>query len=222
MRRRGLGSLLLFPVILLPSLARAQINPIDLIIQDESSGNPTAQSTTSTASGLFGDTNSTWAEALQLCGCGTTADYPIAATAPASVQIAANDALINQDGLSDWLCAGCDPAFAAQVAADGGASAFQTSGLDTNPADFASADTAAGLAALLGGSPTTTTPTGSGTTPATTTAAGGASAELCLAAAYSISSSRNSKRQRQAGRASSIRMRSTCSASSPFSTWLSH
>jgi type IV secretion system protein VirB6 len=141
--------------------AHAAINPDTLIIQDESSGNPTAQSPSSTASGLFGDTNSTWAEALAACGCGTTAEYATAASAPASLQIAANNALINQNGLSDWLCAGCDAPFAAQVAADGGVSAFQTSGLDTNPADFASLDTTAGLQAYLAGGtigPTTGTP----------------------------------------------------------------
>src|ERR1700756_2841676 len=100
--------------------AAAAINPIPLIIQNESSGNPTAQNAETTASGLFQDISSTWAEALAACNCGTTAQYPTAASAPSSVQIAANDALINQNGLSDWLCAGCDPAFAAQVAAAGG------------------------------------------------------------------------------------------------------
>jgi type IV secretion system protein TrbL len=146
--------------LLFSGIAAAQINPIPLIIQDESGGNPTAQNARTTASGLFQDTNSTWAEALAACNCGTTAQYPTAASAPSSVQIAANDALINQNGLSDWLCAGCDSAFAAQVAADGGVGSFQTSGLDTNPADFASTDTAGGLSAYLASLGAGTTETG--------------------------------------------------------------
>jgi len=140
--------------------AAAAINPIPLIIQNGSSGNPTAQNAETTASGLFQDTSSTWAEALAACNCGTRAQYPTAASAPSSVQIAANDALINQNGLSDWLCAGCDPTFAAQVAADGGVGAFQTSGLDTNPADFASTDTAGGLADFLAANGAGVTETG--------------------------------------------------------------
>ena len=158
----------------------AGINPISLIIQDESGGNPAAQSTKSTASGLFGDTDSTWAEALADCGCGTTAEYPSAYLAPASLQVAANDALIDQNGLSDWLCSGCDAAFADQVAAAGGPSAFQTSGLDTNPADFASLDTAAGLQAYLAGD-TTTTPQQPGIT--VTADTGGIAASAAAAGA---------------------------------------
>ena len=154
-------ALIIVPAAFLPSVGWAQsagINPISLIIQDESGGNPTAQNSSSTASGLFQDTNSTWAEALADCGCGNTSEYPTAASAPPSLQVAANDALINQNGLSDWLCTGCDAAFTNQVAAAGGPSAFQTSGLDTNPADFAALDTTAGLQAYLAGDTTTTTP----------------------------------------------------------------
>src|ERR1700761_6616480 len=120
-------------IVMMPVVARAQaINPDSLIIQNESTGNPTAQSQSSSASGLFGDITSTWQQALADCNCGTTSQYPTAASAPANIQIAANNALINQVGLSPWLCDGCDPKFAAQVAAAGGPSAFQTSGLDTN------------------------------------------------------------------------------------------
>jgi type IV secretion system protein TrbL len=166
---------MLLAAALLPRCAAAQgINPLPLIIQAESSGNPTAQSKTSTASGLAGDINGTWAAALTACGggCGSVSQYPTAASAPASVQIAANNALINQNGLRDWLCANCDAHFASQVAAAGGVGAFQTSGLDTNPADFAAADTPAGLASFVGGTAVTGTPlatsTGTATTPTTT------------------------------------------------------
>ena len=132
--------------------AHAQgINPLPLIIADESSGNPTAKNPNSTSSGLAGELNGTWAAALAACGgaCGTVAEFPNAASAPAATQIAATNALINKQGLTPWLCAVCDPAFAAQVAAAGGPGAFQTAGLDTNPADFLALDTPAGLAAFL-------------------------------------------------------------------------
>ncbi len=161
--------------------AHAQgINPLPLIIQAESSGNPTAQSTSSTASGLAGDINGTWAAALAACGgCGTVTQYPTAASAPASVQVAANNALINSQGLQPWLCVNCDAKFSAQVAAAGGAGAFQTSGLDTNPTDFAALDTPSALAAFVnggGGTAVTGTPlaTSAGTaiTPATSGGSG--------------------------------------------------
>jgi type IV secretory pathway VirB6-like protein len=153
------GRLLLLVIALLfAGRAQAQtggINPIPLIIQYESSGNPTATSSSSSASGLFQDLTGTWAQALSDCGCGTTGQYPTAANAPASVQIAANSALIDQQGLSPWLCSGCDTAFTNAVAAAGGAGAFQTSGLSTNPTDYAAADSAGGLAGLFGGAATT-------------------------------------------------------------------
>jgi TrbL/VirB6 plasmid conjugal transfer protein/Transglycosylase-like domain len=131
---------------------RAQtMNPLGEIIEDESGGNPTITNPTSSASGLFQDTAATWAEALADCGCGTTAQYPSAASAPPSVQIAANAALIDQNGLSDWLCSGCDAAFATQVEANGGVGAYQTSGLSTSPAAYATADTdLSGALAALG------------------------------------------------------------------------
>lgn len=154
MRRWLALSVLLFGI-QLPAAALAQgINPDALIIQAESGGNPTATNPASTASGLFGDINSTWAQALAACGgaCGTIAQFPTAASAPAANQIAANNALINQVGFAPWLCPGCDAPFANQVAAAGGPGAFQTTGLDTNPADFLAANTEGALAAL-GGAP---------------------------------------------------------------------
>ncbi len=155
-------------VMLWPAIARGQgLNPLPLIIQAESSGNPTAQSNSSTSSGLAGEINATWATALQACGgaCGTTAQYPTAASAPASVQVAATNALINKNGLSDWLCPNCDAPFAAQVAAAGGPGAFQTSGLDTNPANFSALDDSAGLNSFLasGGTPLSSGGLGTGT-----------------------------------------------------------
>ena len=167
---------------IMPGIALAQTatpSILALIAQYESSDNPTAQSSTSSASGLYGDINSIWAEALADCGCGSTAEYPTAASAPASVQTAANAALIDQNGLSDWLCAGCDAPLAAAIAADDGVSAFDLN-LSTNPADYASLDTADGFADFFGGDDSTTataggggltvstSDTGTGTTTATT------------------------------------------------------
>jgi TrbL/VirB6 plasmid conjugal transfer protein len=127
-----------------PALAQLSglINPLGFIAYYESTYDPTATSNSSSATGLFANINSTWAQALQDCGgqCGPLAQYPTAASAPASVQIAANAALINTNGLSDWLCNGCDPAFAALVAQAGGASAFATSGLSSNPNDYLGAN----------------------------------------------------------------------------------
>ena len=137
--------------VFLPSVVLAQtagLNPLVLLAQDESSDNPTATAAGTTASGLYGITNGTWAEALAACGCGTTAEYPSSYLAPASLQTAAAAALIQQNGLGDWLCTGCDAAFTSQVAAAGGPSAFNLN-LSTDPADYASLDTSGGLADYL-------------------------------------------------------------------------
>lgn len=116
--------------------------------------------------------NSTWAEALGLCGsaCGTTTQYPNARSAPASVQTAAFNALVNQNGLSDYTCPGCDPALVNAINGAGGLSAFQLSGLSTDPAQFAALDTAdAGtplsnlLSTTADGTPMTTTVSPDGT-----------------------------------------------------------
>jgi hypothetical protein len=172
---------LLAAVLFLPGAALAQVasnsSILPLIIQYESGGNPTAANLSSSSTGLFGDVTATWAAALADCGCGSTATYPTAASAPASVQIAANAALINANGLSDWTCAGCDPALVAAINADGGLSAFQTSGLSTNPSTYAEADTnlSGALAAL--GAPNGITVTQTGITnnaTGVTTAADGA------------------------------------------------
>lgn len=153
--KQRLGLLLLLPAVFLPAsgwAATGGINPLPLIAQAESGGNPTAVngSLGSSATGLYQMVSGTWATALQDCGCGTTGQYPQAADAPASLQTAAAAALIQNNGLSDWTCSGCDAPFTAEVQADGGASAFQTSGLSTNPADYSSLDNPSGLQSFLG------------------------------------------------------------------------
>src|SRR5277367_2422406 len=135
-----------------PALAQQSglINPLGFIAYYESTYDPTAQSSSTSASGLFQDVTATWTQALTDCGtCGTISQYPTAASAPPSVQIAANAALINTQGLSAWLCNGCNPQFASLVAQAGGASGFATSGLSTNPNDYlgANANPSAYLAA---------------------------------------------------------------------------
>lgn len=72
------------------------------IVSRESGGNPRAVNASSDAGGLFQDLPSTWA------GLGEAGAYPGGAqTAPAAVQIAANDRLEAQSGLSPWAADGC-------------------------------------------------------------------------------------------------------------------
>lgn len=155
MRRRIITALTI--ALAVPVIGHAQSLPsiLALVAQHESSGNPTAQNPNpnSTAGGLFGDVNGTWASALSLCGgaCGTIAQYPTASSAPPSVQAAANVALMQDHGLSDWTCQGCDPALTADINAAGGASAFssQIASLSTNPASYASFDSATSGSGML-------------------------------------------------------------------------
>jgi TrbL/VirB6 plasmid conjugal transfer protein len=156
--------------------AQAQINPLALIAQYESGDNPTAQSPNSSASGLFGDLSSTWAQALTYCGCGTPSQYPTAASAPASIQIAANAALIDQEGLAPWLCSGCDAPFAAAVTADGGSSAFLTSGLSIDPTTYVAADNSVAAYFAAAGGGTTVTEDGTPVLGGSTTGTIGAAA----------------------------------------------
>jgi hypothetical protein len=129
-----------------PAIAQStsdSINPLGFIAYYESTYNPTTSNPASSATGLFQDLSSTWTLAPADCGapCGTLSQYPTAASAPANVQIAANAALIDQQGLSAWLCNGCNGPFSSVVAQAGGASAFAISGLSTNPNDYLAAYT---------------------------------------------------------------------------------
>ena len=72
-------------------------------------GNYSAQNPTSSASGAYGFVNSTWLQFLSQIG-GDTAQYPTAASAPASVQDSVFSQAVSQSGLSSWLCPNCDPA----------------------------------------------------------------------------------------------------------------
>jgi hypothetical protein len=137
-----------------PAFAQAAaLNPAALIAQYESSGNPTAQSSKSTASGLYGFVNGTWATYAPQAGV-SLQQYPTAASAPASVQTAVFYADFNNNGFNDWTCPGCDPAATAAIQAAGGAGAFAQG--STNPADYASLNTAAGLQAYFAGNGTGT------------------------------------------------------------------
>jgi P-type conjugative transfer protein TrbL len=145
------------------------LNAAALIANFESSDNPTATNPTSTASGLFGFTNATWAQFAPQAGI-SLAQCPTAASCSAADQTATFFADFDQNGFADWTCANCDPAAAAAIAADGGASAFAQG--STNPATFASLDTPAGLASGLAFSTDTDLATGvttAGTSTATIT-----------------------------------------------------
>jgi hypothetical protein len=132
-----------------PAFAQAAaLNPAALIAQYESSGNPTAQSSKSTASGLYGFVNGTWATYAPQAGV-SLQQYPTAASAPASVQTAVFYADFNNNGFNDWTCQGCDPAAAAAIQAAGGAGAFAQG--STNPAAYASLNTPTGLQAYFAG-----------------------------------------------------------------------
>jgi hypothetical protein len=157
MLSRAFAAALILPILFAaPAIAQTAggLNPLQLIATYESSGGTNAGATelpNSSATGIYQDISGTWSQALQLCGCGTTAQFPTAMSAPASVQTAANAALYNANGFSAWTCAGCNPALTAALAANGGASAYQTQ-VSTNPADYASLDTTGGLAAYMAGS----------------------------------------------------------------------
>jgi hypothetical protein len=166
MRRTAALALGLF---VLPCAAWAQttgsLSPLSIIAYYESSDGTNLQNPNSSATGTFQDLQSpaapTWAQALQLCGCGTISQYPQAIDAPNSVQFAANAALYNAEGFQPWTVG--DPQLAAAIQADGGPSAFATN-LSTDPATYASVDTASGLAAYFAANQT-----GTGTATATCT-----------------------------------------------------
>jgi Transglycosylase-like domain len=80
----------------------------------ESSNNPTAQNPSSTASGLYGFTNSTWVQYAETYSPGLSAIYPTAASAPSSVQTAV--AQITPS--SNWTCPGCDASISTAVQSD--------------------------------------------------------------------------------------------------------
>ena len=68
------------------------------VVQAESGGDPTAQNPTSSASGLFGDLDSTW---------GGYGGYQHAREAPPAVQWQMNEALYDEAGRSPWSGDGC-------------------------------------------------------------------------------------------------------------------
>ena len=130
-------------LILLAFPAAAQtgggLNPLAIIAQYESNNGTQLQNPQSTASGIWQDVNGTWAQALSLCSCGTTTQYPSAISAPPAVQAAANAALYNGQGFSPWSS---NTALLAAINASGGASAFAAPGtLSTSVASYAGLNT---------------------------------------------------------------------------------
>ncbi len=119
-------------------------DPFSLVAFFESSNGTNLQNSSSSASGNFGIINSTWRSALSAIG-GDPSKYPTAISAPNSVQFAVEAQLLRTHGFGDYTCAGCDAALTAQLAATGGPAAYNLGNLSTNPADYSSVDTAAGL-----------------------------------------------------------------------------
>jgi hypothetical protein len=123
------------------------LNPLAIIAGPESSFGTNLYNPTSSATGIWQDLTGTWAYALQGIGL-SPSQYPTAASAPPSVQAAANAYLYNQQGFAPW--APYDQALAQQIAALGGPSAFMPPGsLSTNPADYAALDQPSGLQAFF-------------------------------------------------------------------------
>ena len=120
------------------------LNPLVAIAGPESSNGANLYNPASSATGIWQDLQGTWASTLPNIGVSPSL-YPTAASAPASVQAAANAYLYNTQGFAPW--APYDPTLASNIAAAGGASAYAAPGtLSTNPADYASLDQPGGLA----------------------------------------------------------------------------
>lgn len=73
------------------------------------------QTPTSYTSGAYQFTNGTWQQYAPLAGV-DTAIYPTAASAPPSLQDQVFQAAVQQNGLNDWTCPGCDPALTQYIA----------------------------------------------------------------------------------------------------------
>lgn len=86
---------------------------LDLLSEFESGGNPTAQSSSSSASGLYGFLSGTWAQFAPQAGVDTSL-YPTAASASPDVQTA----VAAVTPISNWTCPGCDPGITAAIAGD--------------------------------------------------------------------------------------------------------
>jgi hypothetical protein len=108
----------------------------------ESSNNPTAQNPSSTASGLYGFTNSTWAQYVEMYSPGLSAIYPTAASAPADIQTAV--AQITPS--SNWTCPGCDASITTAVQADPSllSSTPITAAIVSSPDDYSGGTTGTG------------------------------------------------------------------------------
>ena len=92
----------------------------DLVKNFETGGsaNPyTARNPTSTASGAYQFTNSTW---QRYAGSAITSQYATAADAPPAVQDAVFQTAVSQNGLRDWTCPGCNSALTNYLAANPG------------------------------------------------------------------------------------------------------
>ena len=103
----------------------------------ESSGDPLATTSASSASGLYGFTTGTWQQYAPAAGV-DIGTYPYAYTAPAEVQTS----VAQVTPASNWLCPGCDAGISASVAADPSllSDTPVTAPLSVSSADLTSAD----------------------------------------------------------------------------------
>lgn len=101
----------------------------DLVSHFESGGNPVATNPdpNSSASGLYGFTNGTWAQYLTQLG-GSLSAYPTASSAPASLQTSVFNQAVTVNGLNDWTCPNCDPALVNYLNANPSASSLPVTG----------------------------------------------------------------------------------------------
>ena len=95
--------------------------------------------TNSSASGIYQVTRTTWNQtivpATGLARVGGDSQYANVKDLPLSVQEQGVRALINKNGISDYTCTGCNPAFASYVKSHGGESNFVLDG-GTVPTDL--------------------------------------------------------------------------------------
>ncbi|HTT79754.1 MAG TPA: P-type conjugative transfer protein TrbL [Stellaceae bacterium] len=157
------------------AVAAGTLNAAALVANFESNDNPAAVSgaPNSTASGLYGFQNGTWAEYAPQAGV-SLSQCPTASSCGASQQTAVFYADFDQNGFSDWTCQNCDEKAAAAINADGVAASFAQG--STNAADYASLDTPDGLSSGLAYSTNTNLSTGvttAGTSAATVTSTAG-------------------------------------------------
>lgn len=89
----------------------------ELVKNYESGGDYTAKNPSSSASGAYQFTTSTW---QSYAGPQISSQYPTAADAPAAIQDSVFATAVAKNGLNDWTCPGCNPGLVAHLASNPG------------------------------------------------------------------------------------------------------